>query len=115
MSLGGLGYVSDELQPGVHRVRSIRRLPDGETYKEELYNHFKSTPWNPKNDGRFYPQFILPYTQVRRTSTPQPPPDTDQQQEDQVPDYNPQPEASEPQDAGQQATSSPQQQEEAQP
>ena len=45
---------------GVLRVRSIRRLPEGEKYNLKVYQAFSSTPWNPKNDGRFHPEFILP-------------------------------------------------------
>ena len=45
---------------GVLRCRSIRRLPESDRYMLEVFKAFSATPWNPKNDGKFYPEFILP-------------------------------------------------------
>ena len=61
---------------GVHRARSVRRLPEGERYKKEIYQSFRSTPWEPKNDGRFYPEFILP--DARRSDSSDLPKDSGQ-------------------------------------
>ena len=45
---------------GVFQVMSIRRMTIEDRYNKALFNSFSSTPWNHKNDGKFYPQCILP-------------------------------------------------------
>ena len=45
---------------GVVRARSIRRLPPDQKYNLKIFKEFDATPWEPKKDGKFYPEFILP-------------------------------------------------------
>ena len=85
---------------GVHRVRYIRRIRKGKKFNNNIYTSFKSTPWNPKNDGKFYPQFILP--DIQRTSRADLPRDSEQQEGDQHPAYEGQPEATGPSEQQQQ-------------
>ena len=75
---------------GVHRARFIRRLPEGDQRKKEIYVSFKSTPWNPKNDGKFNPQFIMP--DIQRAVMADLPRDSGQQEGDQNPASAEQPE-----------------------
>ena len=55
---------------GVFRVRSVRRLPQDQKFNLNLLQSFKTVPWNHRNDGRFYPQFILPSSSHRLQAAP---------------------------------------------
>ena len=45
---------------GVFKVTSIQRMAPEDRFDQKLFSSFSSTPWNHRNDGKFYPQFILP-------------------------------------------------------
>ncbi|MCP4192560.1 MAG: hypothetical protein GY768_18250, partial [Planctomycetaceae bacterium] len=45
---------------GVFKVRSIRRRLLENRFQRQLFEAFKAVPWDHRQDGRFYPQFVIP-------------------------------------------------------
>ena len=63
------------------KVRTLRRCSIPERFDKEIFEQFASTPWNHRNDGQFYPKFLIPSTigdQTAKEQAPQQESTTDQ-------------------------------------
>ena len=60
----GRDATSDEIlvgaSTGVFKVRTLRRCSIPERFDKEIFEKFVPTPWDHRNEGQFYPKFLIP-------------------------------------------------------